>query len=142
MKEESAYILVEIMLVSLLFSLVVFLLAMMNLTAVELWDFNRNRVNLQREAVITMEMMVDIINQASAVKDITENEMTVLTADGDWEKIYYKEGQGLCWAANNNVLSRKVVSVKFDKESESFLIINLELKSHGKLKKLITGVEL
>ena len=142
MEEETAYIMVEIILVTLLLGIVVSLLAMINLTAFELWEVNQNNANLQREALISMEMIVNIINQAVVVKEIKAEEVTVLTTAGKWEKIYYKKDKGLCWSADSNIISPKVVELEFKLENDSFLIVNLVVNIKGEGKRLTTGVEI
>ena len=142
MEEETAYIMVEIILVTLLLGIVISLLAMINLTTFELWQVNQNNVNLQREALISMEMIVNIINQAVAVKEIKTKEITVLTTAGKWEQIYYKSDEGLCWSADSNIISPKVVDLEFKLENNSFLTVSLVVKSKGEVQRLTTGVEI
>lgn len=142
MQKEFGYILVEIMLTLMLFSLIISLLVMINMTAIDLWHFNINRVSLQREVLISMEKIVNIINQAAAVDNITLRGLDVLTTAGRWDRLYYKPKKGLCWASDTNVISKRVVSLKFIKQSESLLIIELIVQKQNETEKLTTGIEI
>lgn len=142
MKTERGYILVEVLLVSLLLGVLTSILALMNITSLTCWESNQERSNLQREALISLEMIVNIIDQAAVVEDIKETELTLITATGEKKKLYYKAGKGLCWSADNNLVSNRVVSLDFTKQSESFLIVELVVKVKTNYQKLKTGIEI
>lgn len=142
MRKEEGYILIEVLLVSILLVVLTSILATINLTALECWESNQERSNLQREALITMEMIVNMIKQGLVIEEIQDSELTLVTAAGEKKKLYYKPGQGLCWAADNNVVSNRVVSLNFTKQSESLLIIKLVIKVKNRSEKLQTGIEI
>ena len=142
MEDNSAYILLEILITCLLLAVVVSLLATINLTAIEFWEFNNQRTSLQREALVSIEMIVNIISDAVEVKKITDTKLLLLASNGEWEELYYKPNVGVCWQANNNIISQEVVDLKFIIENSSLLEIEVTVKADNRIKKLKTGIEI
>ena len=143
MEDDSAYILLEILITSLLLAVIVSLLATINLTAIEFWEFNNQRTSLQREALVSIEMIVNIISAAVEVKKITDTKLLLLASNGEWEELYYKPNVGVCWQANNNIISQEVVDLKFIIVNSSLLEIEVTAKAdNNRIKKLKTGIEI
>ncbi|MGM0501811.1 MAG: hypothetical protein ACQERJ_04730 [Bacillota bacterium] len=142
MYNKSAYIIVELLIAILLMGIVVSLLLVLSNAAVDLGEDNHNKSLLQRETLLSLEMINNIIDNSSAVKQIKEKELLVLTTTGEWKKLYYKSGLGLCYAADNNIISQYVADLKFTSKSSSLLIVELVVKQNNSLKKLKTGIEL
>ncbi|MFO7820407.1 MAG: hypothetical protein R6V17_09255 [Halanaerobacter sp.] len=142
MSKESAYILLEVLITTALLALIISLLAVLNTTALNLWSLNIDRVSLARESLISLEMIINLIEDAKAVQDIQEEEITLLTPSGEWMRLYYKSGVGLCWGADNNIIQKGVKSLEFTVLNSSLLIIELVVEEEGRTKKLSTGIEI
>ena len=140
MSKESAYILLEVLITTALLGLIISLLAVLNTTALNLWSLNIDRVILARNSLISLEMIINLIEEAKAVKNIQKEEITLLTPSGEWRRLYYKSGVGLCWGADNNIIQKGVERLEFIVPSSSLLIIELVVKEEGMTKKLRTGI--
>jgi type II secretory pathway component PulJ len=141
-KDDSAYVLVEVLVGVILLAVVLSLLAGINLSVIKIWEQTSQQSSLGQEALISMEVIIQAINRAVAIETIKEEKLTILTADGQQEQIYYKPGVGLCRAADNNIISNRVIKLKFIKRSNSLLVVKVVVQDKTGTKKLKTGIEI
>jgi len=141
-KDDSAYVLVEVLVGVILLAVVLSLLASINLSVIKIWEQTSQQSSLGQEALISMEVIIQAINRAVAIETIKKEELTILTAAGEQEQIYYKPGVGLCRGADNNIISKRVIKLKFIQKSNSLLVVKLVVQDKTGTKKLKTGMEI
>lgn len=142
MKKDDGYIMVEIILITAMLSLTVSIVATANFNMLNLWNETNHRIELSRERLIGLEMVINLIENARAVKDVKENELILLTAAGSWEPLYYKSGVGLCWKSDSNIITRQITGLNFKLVASSLLIVEVIIKNGQRTKKLRTGLEI